>query len=470
MEDVATLPVADPFDGGSLVLPSPAQPLAVARMLVGDCLLCDDVYVLRRWRGGWWRWERTHWSEIEDTVADKIVYDYTEHAQYFGKDGDLLPWAPTRFKVGNVQHALGSIIHLDRETQPPAWTMFVTERPKARDLVSVRNGLLHVQTRELYPHDARLFNTVTVPFNYDPHAAAPARWLSFLGELWRDDSDSIALLQEFFGYVISGRTDLQKILLLVGPPRAGKGVITRILEALVGRGNCAGPTLASLGTNFGLQPLLGKPLAVVSDARLGQTNSDQVVERLLSISGEDMLTVDRKYQEPWTGTLPTRFVIVSNELPRFGDASGAIARRFAVLNATTSFLGRENPNLTSELLEELPGILNWALDGLERIAATNTFTEPASSRDTVVMLQDLVSPIAAFIREVCERTGDVDCDVLYQVWCQWAEDNGHHATSVQRFRRDLHAAVPNLRTMRPRAGTDNRRPRRYVGISLNHNY
>ena len=92
-----------------------------------------------------------------------------------------------------------------------------------------------------------------------------------------------------------------------------------LLAALVGKGNAAGPTLASLGTNFGLAPLLGKPLALVSDARLGGSDVHQIVERLLSISGEDMLTIDRKYREPWTGKLPSRFLILSNELPRFGD-------------------------------------------------------------------------------------------------------------------------------------------------------
>ena len=83
-----------------------------------------------------------------------------------------------------------------------------------------------------------------------------------------------------------------------------------------------GPTLASLGTNFGLSPLLGKPLAIISDARLGDTPTHTVVERLLSITGEDMLTVDRKFRDPWSGKLPTRFVVLSNELPRFKDSSG----------------------------------------------------------------------------------------------------------------------------------------------------
>jgi putative DNA primase/helicase len=81
---------------------------------------------------------------------------------------------------------------------------------------------------------------VSVPFDYDPNAPTPERWLTFLKELWPDDADSIKALQEFFGYVISGRTDLQKMLLLVGPTRSGKGTIARILTALIGRGNAAG--------------------------------------------------------------------------------------------------------------------------------------------------------------------------------------------------------------------------------------
>src|SRR5262249_26113157 len=150
--------------------------------------------------------------------------------------------------------------------------------------------------------------------------------------------------------------------------------IARVLKELLGRGNYVGPTLASLGTNFGLEPLVGKPLAIISDARLGGANVHQVVERLLSISGEDVLTIDRKYRQHWTGTLPTRFFVISNELPRFGDASGAIASRFILLTLRESWLGRENTRLTSQLLEELPGILNWALDGLEALQKQGSFT------------------------------------------------------------------------------------------------
>ena len=110
--------------------------------------------------------------------------------------------------------------------------------------------------------------------------------------------------------------------MVVGPKRAGKGVIGRVLRFLIGRENICGPTLASFATNFGLWPLLGKSLAVISDARLGgRTDSQVVVERLLSVSGEDALTVDRKNLEPVTCKLSTRLMILSNELPRLTDSS-----------------------------------------------------------------------------------------------------------------------------------------------------
>ena len=328
-----------------------------------------------------------------------------------------------------------------------------------------------MQARKLHPHSPHFFNEVAVPFAYEPNAPAPSRWIAFLRELWDDDDDSIAALQEWFGYVVSGRTDLHKVLLLVGPTRAGKGVIARVLKSLVGAANVTGPTLASLGQNFGLQDLIGKALAIISDARLGRADSNVVVERLLSVSGEDTLTIDRKYRDPWTGKLGTRFLMISNELPRFGDASGAIANRFVVLTLSTSWLGRENPALTNELMADLPGILNWSLDGLDRLAQSNRFTAPRSSEDAILALQDLVSPVAAFVRDRCTVNPmlEAPCDELYAMWKSWAEDNGHRAGSVQTFGRDLRAVVPGLRTVRPRVGEDRERHFRGLGIGADHN-
>jgi putative DNA primase/helicase len=441
--------------------------MPVARQLVKERYRNGQHLLLRRWRAGWWTWGTTCWSEVDEATIRGEAYAFTENAVYVLDDSKkpptCAPWAPTRHRIADLLEALGAVAHLGESVRPPEWIS--TAGSPATALVAVANGLLDVRSRQLHPHDPGFFNTVAVPFAYDPTVGASERWLSFLHTLWPDDPDSVATLAEFFGYVISGRTDLHKILLLVGPTRAGKGVIARILKSMIGVGNCAGPTLASLGTNFGLQPLVGKPLAIISDARLGGANVHQVVERLLSISGEDMLTVDRKFKEPWTGTLPTRFVVISNELPHFGDASGAIANRFVVLNLTESFLGRENTALTTELLPELPGILNWSLDGLARLVAVGHFTEPAGSRDAIVALQDLASPTAAFVRDCCVRgPHTVDCRALYEAWLRWAQEAGHRGGSAQMFGRNLRAVIPGLQVLRPREGDD--RPRRYQGVKL----
>jgi putative DNA primase/helicase len=453
---------------GRTLFPPPSEPMPVANRLVTERFGGPgDGLVLRSWRGEFWQWRSSYWMAVDDGELRSIAYRFTEHAMFMKlKNGvpTLEPWAPNRYKIADLVDALRAVTHLSQTIDMPVWLDERDHLPAA-ELVACANGLLHIRTRTLHVHDNAYFNRVAVPFDYQVNAPRPTRWLTFLDELWHDDPDAIDALAEFMGYVISGRRDLHKILLLIGPTRAGKGVIARVLKALVGRGNYAGPTLASLGTNFGLSPLIGKPLAIVSDARLGGANVHQVVERLLSVSGEDALTVDVKYREPWTGTLPTRFLVISNELPRFGDASGAIANRFVVLTLRQSWLGRENPALTDELLTELPGILGWVLDGLERLNASGRFTEPASSTDAILALADLVSPTSAFVRDRCEvgPAYEVACDDLYAAWKAWADDNGHRVGSSSSFGRDLRAVLPGLRTVRPR---EDDRKRRYRGLHL----
>src|SRR5690606_6286310 len=128
--------------------------------------------------------------------------------------------------------------------------------------------------------------------------------------------------------------------------------------------------------------LLNKRLAVISDARLsGRTDQAIVTERLLSITGEDAITVDRKHLAPVTAKLSVRFLILTNELPRLNDSSGALANRFLILPLRNSFLGREDTGLTSRLLEELPGILLWAIEGLRRLYERGHFLQPASGEE-----------------------------------------------------------------------------------------
>ncbi|MFF2641047.1 phage/plasmid primase, P4 family [Streptomyces niveus] len=451
-------------------LPSPSNPMAVARRLLPDWQNEDGQMLYRRWRGSWMSWTGTCWREMDDAQVRKAMYERLEHAIYRTptKDGETeeRDWAPTKPKISNLLDALGSITLLPTDTDAPSWVDRDRTNEDDGPIVACTNGLLRIRDRALRPHTPDFFNLVSVPFAYNPNATAPT-WERFLAGIWPDDPEAIQALQEWFGYVLSGRTDQQKILLVKGPSRSGKGTIARVLKELVGKDNLAGPTLAGLGSNFGLSTLVGKPLAVISDARLSGKDGGQVVERLLTISGEDTIDIDRKYRQPWTGKLPTRLMVLTNELPHFGDSSGVIARRFIVLNMTVSWLGKEDSTLTDRLTAEMPGIINWALEGLARLGRTGRITEPAASRETVISMQDIASPTSAFVRERC-TTGpacSVPVDVLWNIWREWAEDNGVKAVGTkQLFGRNLLSVVPQLTLARPRESGG--RVRTYSGLGL----
>jgi putative DNA primase/helicase len=407
--------------GELLLLSPPSSPMQVAREFVQQCCLYNnrsDELTLRYWRGGWWAWRTSHWAEVQSRAVRSLLYKFTEHAIYIDQKGPK-PWAPTRRKIADLLEALGAIVILSDETDQPCWI----DGRATGTIVAVANGLLDLTSRNLHAHTPSYFNQTSVPCAYDPRAPEPKQWLEFLSQLWPQERESIDVLGEWFGYIISGRLDLHKILLMVGPTRGGKGAIARVLTALIGKQNVAGPTLNSLGGDFGLAPLIGKPLAIISDARFVGKNSNIVVERLLSISGEDTLTVNRKYRDQWTGKLPSRLHVISNELPRLGDASTAVVGRIILLLLSRSWLGKEDHELEQRLRLELPGILNWALLGLERLtlANENRFTRLASAEEAITAMRDLASPVAAFVREKCkvDATKEVQVDLLYGAYKAW---------------------------------------------------
>jgi putative DNA primase/helicase len=273
------------------------------------------------------------------------------------------------------------------------------------------------------PPTPLFFSVSALDFDLDPRAPEPMAWYGFLHQLFDGDLEALELLQEWFGYCLTGDTSQEKMMLIVGPRRGGKGTIARVLARLIGIGNVCGPTTSSLASHFGLQPLIGKTLAIVSDARFHGENIPIVVERLLCISGEDLATVDRKFLGSVTMKLPTRFMFLTNELPRLTDASGALAGRFVTLRLTESFYGKEDTGLTDRLLGELPGILNWAIEGWRRLHERGHFVVPTSVKDVVQEIEDLSSPVSAFVRDECVVGPGhrVVVDVLYDAWRRWCE-------------------------------------------------
>ena len=244
-------------------------------------------------------------------------------------------------------------------------------------------------------------------------------------------------------------------------------MIGRTQRNLLGSANTAAPSLSDLAQPFGLQPLLDKRLAVISDVRLGKgTNQSVMIERLLSISGEDVITVHRKNRTAITGILPIKFLLLSNELPQLQDSSSAAVSRLIVLKLTRSFLGREDTTLTDRLAEELPALLNWSLDGLDRLQKRGHFHQPKSAKKAIEQLEELGSPVGEFIRDKCQLgpSCSVSTDRLFEAWKIWCASVGTTPGSMSHFGRDLFAKEPSIEKTRPRKGGS--RIHTYTGIKL----
>lgn len=484
--------------GERIRVPAPSDPMAVARAVLPK-IWPGDPPRLVHWRGSFHRWVGSYWEEMPDLAVRDDLYQLLEQAEYYvGKDADTGElvyqlWKPTKSRMANVEAALQAVVPLDDLVDDRTWIRYDrrwllgphgTAFPAVVDLTSsllpVTDGLLDLQTRTLLPPTPQFLNLSALPFelaglltratagNAVPCVPTP-HWDSFLGSLWPDDPESVALLQEWFGYVLSGDIRQHKILVMVGPPRSGKGTLGHVLEALVGPRHTAGPTMSGLAQHFGLSSLIGKTLAVVADARFTGHDLMVTVERLLTISGADYIDIPRKFKSDWHGQLGVRFTFLSNELPRLPDVSGAIATRFLMLQLAESWLGREDLGLEERLMGELPGILLWALDGLDRLRARGHFVEPTSTRDAVRALMESTSTIKSFVADRCEVGGNFEAATVevFESWREWCELNGiDHPGTAQRLGHDLRAALPRLtRRQRGSSHSGAKKPM-YVGLRL----
>lgn len=431
--------------------PAPHRPMAVARQLKKNIFSHNETPIIRYWQDSWWRFNGRHWQETKAFTLRGPIYNELEGAVYYDDKRDVRNWNPGRDKVSQVLEPLAILTTLDDDTTAPCWLDESTDNhPSAENLIVLANGVYDMHTGDFIPgHDPDLFTTWSLDFGFDPAAECPT-WLAFLDEVFAHDPNGLDALQEFAGYLVSGRLDLQKGMMIIGPRRAGKGIISRTLKHLVGCGNVVSPTLGTLGSRFGLQSFLGKTLAVVEDSRNDRDNTHTVaVERLLSIIGQDDVTVERKNRTDWLGRLQTRFLFVSNEVPRLNDSSGAIISRFITIELTKSFVGKEDPNLGAKIARELPGIFNWALGGLERLNRNGRFTTPATAADMEQALSDLGQPVTVFLDEVrgFAHTRNHEDFVLlkelhnqYKAWCQ---ETGSGALKQSSFGQSL-KALPDI--------------------------
>lgn len=263
-------------------------------------------------------------------------------------------------------------------------------RPKPReelgtpaDTVAVANRLLELKTRQLRDLSPDDYALIQLPIEYDSDATAP-RWEQFINEVIEEDRRDA--IQEYVGYtLLVGELSIHHALMLVGEGSNGKSTFLRVMKSLLGEENITAHPLQGLSqSEHNVADLYGTVANICADLSSRGIGDGGMFKTLV---GGDTVTGRRLYQEPFSFEATAKQLYSANQVPDVSIDDEAFFRRWLLVEFRTQFSDPdkpgpdENPELTDDLLEELPGILNWALDGYDRLMEQGHFTSEGDLLD-----------------------------------------------------------------------------------------
>lgn len=285
-----------------------------------------------------------------------------------------------------------------------------------------------------------------VPCHYDPQSACP-RWLDFV--TWAlPDTSRASLLQEAFGYTLIPGQPFQSFFMFTGSGSNGKSVALAVLQAMH-KDSFETVALANLGARFSLGTIGRKRLAIdteaenVTNAVSGEGNSSTAI--LKSWTGGDPVKLEAKKVQGWSETINAKYFMSCNKKPRFVDPTKGVWRRLKLLKFESSISERqEDRQLGSKLItSELPGIVNWAIQGLRRLYQQNGFTMSDVLRSDLTEYQIDSDSVALFMQDFMRiavggsATAWFDIRPFHKAYKDRCLESGNSPVSETEFRQRL---------------------------------
>lgn len=323
----------------------------------------------------------------------------------------------------------------------------VDEMNTMRNFINLKNGMLCLDGFELLPHDPHYLSTVQLPIDYDPEAAAPL-FEQFTGEITLNDEELIRVIQEIMGYLLSAETKAEKAFFFHGGGANGKSVLVSLITRLVGQENVSSIPLSEFGQQFGLEGLINKTVNIAAENEMG--DKALKTESFKAIVSGDQITINLKHRPAISYKPHCKLVFVQNTLPDLMDVTNGLFRKITIVPFRRTFKPNErNKDLTQELLEELPGILNWAIIGLKRLRENKyQFSQCHAIEECHRNYYAEQNPVKEFFLDHIAlkegaRTKRSDFHVKYKQWLDMQGIDGKGTKANQTFWRNFKIVLEN---------------------------
>lgn len=329
----------------------------------------------------------------------------------------------------------------------------------------IENGILDLETLTVSPHDPSVPFTYRLPVAFDPGATCPT-FERFISEVVPDAGER-EKLHRLFGYCLEPGNPYQSAFLVVGAGNNGKTTALCLLRDLLGSESVSGETLQSLCEGrFGTYSLWGKLANICTDIPASPIRYTGTFKMLTG--GEDSVRAERKFTDAFFFTNPAKLVFSANELPPVeSDRSYAFWRRWVTVDFPVDLTGSEDRDLPAKLRAELPGVFNWAIEGLRRLRAARGFpTSPGGLKEEWRRRSE---PLYWFVSErvnigASEEVLKAD---LYQAYAEFAADRNLPPLEPDRMGSLLPKYIPSVRVVKHRV--QGKLERFWAGVGLQPN-
>ena len=317
--------------------------------------------------------------------------------------------------------------------------------------IPVQNGILNLKTRKLLPFTADKIFFSKLPVEFDP-----SKKCDMIDKFFTDvlaSSDDKKVMYELFGYCLWKDGFLEQAMMFNGDGSNGKSKTLMLLKKFLGEESCLSLSISQLiSSNFDLSEMFGK-LANIAGDLSSITIKD--TGTLKALTGRDPITTSRKFKSSLTFTSFAKQIFGCNDLPVVHDTTDGFWRRWVLLDFPYRFKTKEeiasatpekkkymklkDVNIVQKIAtdDELSGLLNAALDGLDRIRANGKFSYTKGTADVKNTWIRRSNSFEAFCMDCLKSSDDgviskKDIRSIFAKYCKKHSVNGTNDANIKR--------------------------------------